>query len=250
MKLKLKLLGVAFVALGLASCDSNQKEVVTLEDYQNATKHLSSNLNQYVYNSVYRSSWESNDFLTYQKSVKGGTMFMKVDVANKQKSEAFDHQKVADGLNALLEKEYTATTLPIRSFKYNDNHSAIEFSVGRDSYSCDLNSYEITKKEATGARRSRNESVSPNGKLAAYIKDYNLWVKDLETGKSKQVTFDGIEDFGYATNNAGWIKSDVPVLKWSPDSKKIATMQQDARGVGEMYLTTTNVGHPKLEAWK
>jgi dipeptidyl aminopeptidase/acylaminoacyl peptidase len=45
-------------------------------------------------------------------------------------------------------------------------------------------------------------------------------------------------------------KSKSPVLKWSPDSKKIATFRQDAREVGEMYLTSTNVGHPKLEAWK
>jgi dipeptidyl aminopeptidase/acylaminoacyl peptidase len=37
---------------------------------------------------------------------------------------------------------------------------------------------------------------------------------------------------------------------WSPDSKKIATFQHDGRGVGEMYLTTTKVGHPELEAWK
>ena len=250
MKFKLKLLGVMLFTLSMMSCDSNQKEIVTLEDYQNAAKHLSSNLNQYVYNSVNSIQWKSTDYLTYQKTVKGGTQFMKVDIANKQKSEAFDHQKVADKLNALLEKEYTATTLPFRSFTFNDDISAIEFSIERTSYSCDLNSYEITEKEGSSARRSRNESVSPNGKLAAYIKDYNLWVKNLETGKSKQVTFDGFEDFGYATNNAGWIKSDVPVLKWSPDSKKIATMQQDARGVGEMYLTSTNVGHPKLEAWK
>ena len=64
------------------------------------------------------------------------------------------------------------------------------------------------------------------------------------------MTFDGIKDYGYATNNAGWIKSDKPVLKWSPNLTKIATFRQDARGVGEMYLTTTNVGHPKLQAWK
>ena len=39
-------------------------------------------------------------------------------------------------------------------------------------------------------------------------------------------------------------------MVWSPDSKKIATFQQDQRNVGEMYLVNTQVGHPKLEAWK
>ena len=111
-----------------------------------------------------------------------------------------------------------------------------------------LTDYKAPKKEASSA--SRNEHVSPNGKLAAYIDNYNLWVRDLLTNKKTQITFDGKEDYGYATNNAGWTKGDNAVLKWSPNSDKIATFQQDARGVGMMYLTTTNVGHQKLEAWK
>jgi dipeptidyl aminopeptidase/acylaminoacyl peptidase len=95
-----------------------------------------------------------------------------------------------------------------------------------------------------------DDVVSPDGKRTAYIKDYNLWVKDIATGKETQLTTDGIKDFGYATDNAGWVHSDRAILVWSPDSKKIATFQQDQRGTGDMYLVSTNVGHPKLEAWK
>ena len=97
---------------------------------------------------------------------------------------------------------------------------------------------------------NRNEFISPNGFLAAFIDDYNLWIRDLKTNELTQLTFDGEKNYGYATNNAGWIKTDGPVLKWNLSSDKIATFRQDARGVGEMYLTTTNVGHPKLQAWK
>ena len=64
------------------------------------------------------------------------------------------------------------------------------------------------------------------------------------------LTTDGVKDFGYATDNAGWAKSDRPIVVWSPDSKKIATFQQDQRNVGEMYLVSTAVGHPQLQAWK
>jgi hypothetical protein len=94
------------------------------------------------------------------------------------------------------------------------------------------------------------EFLSPDGNLAAYINDFNLWIRNTKTDVRTQLTFDGIKDYGYATNNAGWIQSKGPVLKWSPKSDKIATFRQDAREVGEMYLTTTNVGHPKLQAWK
>ena len=69
-------------------------------------------------------------------------------------------------------------------------------------------------------------------------------------GKETPLTTDGVKDFGYATDNAGWTKSDRPILLWSPDSKKIATFQHDGRKVGEMYLVDTRVGHPRLQAWK
>ena len=42
----------------------------------------------------------------------------------------------------------------------------------------------------------------------------------------------------------------APSSAWSPDSKKIATQQQDERKVGDMYLVQTRVGHPVLRAWK
>ncbi len=98
--------------------------------------------------------------------------------------------------------------------------------------------------------RNFTEIVSPDGKKSAFIKDWNLWVRDTETQKETQLTTDGIKDFGYATDNAGWKHSDRAILVWSPDSKKIATFQQDQRGVSEMYLVSTNVGAPTLQAWK
>ena len=93
--------------------------------------------------------------------------------------------------------------------------------------------------------------MSPDGKYAAFIKDYNLWVRDVTTGTETQLTTDGVKDFGYATDNAGWISSDRPVLKWSPDSKKIATFQQDQR----RRRRDVPGGHrrraiPTLRAWK
>lgn len=99
-------------------------------------------------------------------------------------------------------------------------------------------------------RRSANEVVSPDGKKAVFIRDWNLWVRDLDTRKEAPLTTDGVKDYGYATDNAGWKHSDAAIVSWSPDSKKIATFQQDQRKVNDMYLVTTNVGAPKLEQWK
>jgi len=105
----------------------------------------------------------------------------------------------------------------------------------------------LPQQRAAGARP---ESISPDGKKAAFIREYNLWMRDVASGRETQLTTDGVKDFGYATDNAGWIRSDRPVMVWSPDSRRIATFQQDDRHVGEMYLVTTKVGHPELQAWK
>ena len=138
-------------------------------------------------------------------------------------------------------------------------HYKLKKKNGSDSFTINLNSLEKTiysENKTLALQRSKfskknsYEILSPNRELAIYIDNFNLWVRNTKTDKRFQLTFDGFNNYGYATNNAGWKKSKSPVLKWSPDSKKIATFRQDARGVGEMYLTSTNVGHPKLEAWK
>jgi len=92
--------------------------------------------------------------------------------------------------------------------------------------------------------------MSPDGKKAAFIKDWNLYVRDVASGQEKKLTTDGEQNNGYATDNAGWASSDRPILLWSPDSKKIATQQQDERKVGDMFLVETKVGHPVLKSWK
>ncbi len=106
---------------------------------------------------------------------------------------------------------------------------------------------------AAPARRAPGrapESLSPDGTHAVFIRDHNLWVRDVATNAERPLTTDGIADFGYATDNAGWVHSDRPVVLWSPDSRKVATFQQDQRGTGMMYLVRTKVGHPELSAWR
>ena len=104
----------------------------------------------------------------------------------------------------------------------------------------------------TGMTGTPVASVSPDGSKAIYICDWNLWVRDVATGQERQLTTDGEKNFGYATSNAGWTTSAGTALSWSPDSKKIATQQQDERKVGDMFLVETpvNGGHPVLRAWK
>lgn len=101
-----------------------------------------------------------------------------------------------------------------------------------------------------GRRGGAPESMSPDGTKAVFIRNWNLWVRDVASGKETPLTQDGVKDYGYATDNAGWTHSERPIVLWSPDSKKVATFQQDQRKVGDMFLVRTRVGHPELAAWK
>ncbi|MGH8169310.1 MAG: DPP IV N-terminal domain-containing protein [Steroidobacteraceae bacterium] len=107
---------------------------------------------------------------------------------------------------------------------------------------------------APASRRSASAEAqaarSPDGQWAAFIRQDNLWVRRVATGQAIQLTFDGVKDFGYATDNSGWHHSSRAVVSWSSDSRRIATYQQDQRGVADMYVVRTGVGHPALEAWK
>jgi dipeptidyl aminopeptidase/acylaminoacyl peptidase len=116
---------------------------------------------------------------------------------------------------------------------------------------CELPECKAAAHDVAGGRPpAKDDTPSPDGKLTAFVRDWNLWVREMPGGKETQLTRDGVKDYGYATDNAGWIFSDRPIIVWSPDSKKIATFRQDQRNVGEMYLVDTRVGHPKLLAWK
>ena len=59
---------------------------------------------------------------------------------------------------------------------------------------------------------NNKEHLSPDGSKAAFIIDYNLWVRHTGNNNLTQLTFDGTKHYGYATNNAGWVRDDRPVL--------------------------------------
>ncbi len=222
-------------------------EAVTIEDYQRAERFLGVNTSPLVLGIVSNQTWLKNDLLIYKNTIADGSAFILANPDTKQKQRAFDHDQLASSLSKLVGKEIKPVDLPITPLNLSDDGLSLSFNAEGKRYKVDLSTYIISEVSPANLR---NEYLSPNGLLAAYIKDYNLWVRDTQSGKTTQLTFDGKQDYGYATDNAGWTKSDSPVLLWSPNSDKIATFQHDGRGVGEMYLYSTKVGHSKLEAWK
>jgi dipeptidyl aminopeptidase/acylaminoacyl peptidase len=247
----LKFALMAALAVAATSISSSAQQILTAADYQRAEKFMGYNTSPLVFHNV-RPHWLPDDRFWYRNVGPDGSEFVLYDAAHATRQPAFDHAKIAAALSAAAGKTCDAAHLPFMSFEFSPDGHSISFDVQAKHWTCDVQGSHCAAdtKPEDHAASPRVESLSPDSKSAAFIRDFNLWVRDVATSKETQLTTDGVKDFGYATDNAGWIHSDRAVLLWSPDSKKIATFQQDQRGVGEMYLVETKVGHPKLEAWK
>ena len=229
---------------------------LTTADYAQAEKFMNYNVAPLVLHTMARPNWLPDERFWYRTTTANGSEFVLFDPAKKTGQPAFDHAKLAAALSTAAGRPADAAHLPFVDFEFAADGRAIVVLVRGQRLRCDLEAYRCSaeggvqeKPDSQRALRAL-EVLSPDKKYGAFIRDFNLWVRDVATGKETQLTTDGVKDFGYATDNAGWVQSDRPILLWSPDSKKIATFQQDQRGVGEMYLVETKVGHPKLQAWK
>jgi dipeptidyl aminopeptidase/acylaminoacyl peptidase len=240
---------IVFVAVRAAAQDP---PALSADAYARAERFLAGYTSPLVLHGAVRPTWlpGDGDRFWYRVVVgEGGAAgFVLVDAGKGTKAPAFDHARVAAALSAAAGGKYDATHLPFTRFAYSAGGRSITFTAEGRGWTCEVTGASCSADKETA--RPNGAAVSPDGRLAAFIRQENLWVRDLATGAERQLTTDGAADFGYATDNAGWTKSDRPVLLWSPDSRKIATFQQDQRGVGEMYLVNTQVGHPRLQTWK
>ncbi len=237
---------------------AQQGNSLTSKDYERAENFMGYNTQKLIDHAPATPNWLQGDRFWYRTLTPQGSEFIVVDAAKGTRSAAFDQQRLATSLSAATGHPYTASMLPFQFFNYGVDKKSIIFKAAGTQWKADLQNYTVTKDTSLQAdymnrprfRGSSNEVISPDGNLAAFIKDNNLWVRNVRTGQQTQLTTDGIKNYGYATDNAGWTSSDRPVLRWSPDSRKIATFRQDQRNAGDMYLVTTNVGHPTLKSWK
>ena len=197
---------------------SQEKRVYTMEDYARAERMVNYNTGALIDRADVRPNWVEGDKFWYRVLTATGAEYVLVDPVKKSRTAYATRDQLAAALS-------TATGKTIEASK-------------------------LREERGFGRRGGGAVVVSPDGKRAAFIRDYNLWVRDLATKQETQLTTDGEKDFGYATDNAGWKHSDGPILRWSEDGKKIATFKDDQRKVGDMYIVTTKVGHPILHEWK
>lgn len=267
---------------------ASAQRVYTDHDYANAERWMGYNVNPLVDHTVSEVQYLSDGRVFFRDPAGGSVVFRIADFRTGKVEPAFDTEKLAAALSKASGQEVEAKYLRIESYEPEAKGFAVTvrgqiYHCAADAASCVAEPPPVQHPEQkrngqppaglsateTGGNAQMNAKgktsrhptrpvgrsrapfdVSPDKKLAAFIRDNNLWVRDQATGEERQLTTDGIKDFGYATDNAGWTHSDAPILVWSPDSKKIATFQQDQRNDGMMYLVSVTNRHPTLEAWR
>ena len=215
----------------------------TAADYARS-EGLGRRLEGLVINQAQAPTWvgEGNRFW-YRKTVEGGNAFVVVDAATGQKQPAFDHARLATALSQVSGERYTPTTLPFNSFTYAESESVIEFVADSVNWRCGVREYFCENKgrvpfqqqyasqwSALGLPpapyRPDTPRRSPDGKWEAMIRNHNIAVREVASGKVTILSVDGIEGNAYQHNS----------IRWSPDSKKLVAYR-------------VKPGHERLVHW-
>jgi dipeptidyl-peptidase-4 len=213
--------------------------------YEKLTRERSSLVK---YEGLERVEWTADGAAMYQYEKD---TFLKIDAVSGEKVPLFDDEAIIGAYNMLTGKK--EDKLPFRRFSYLDQGEKIRFMVGSRAFVYDLATakmlFYVPEREITGVRgRTYSEVFSPDFKYRAFIRDYNLYIEDLE-GNEKALTTDGCKDL--RNGFPDWVYpeelSQYEAFWWSPDSKKIAFMQFDESPVGKYPIVHNISPRPELE---
>ncbi len=129
-------------------------------------------------------------------------------------------------------------------------------SIYRHSYHATYYVYDFSTKTLQPLSengKQRLATFSPDATKVAFMRDNNLFIKDLNTGKEKQFTKDGL--YNHIINGApDWVYEEEFSFSqgfyWSPDSKKIAYMKFDESNVREFQMEEFEGLYPDWYSFK
>ena len=191
-----------------------------------------------VKNPFVRPTWIGNsDRFWYRRDTATGHDYRIVDAATGQSHAAFDHSALSAALGRLGVKQ-SADQLGLEKLRFANDEKSLWFEIEGRPFVCQLADMQCREQD----RLPAGLLVSPDGKQAAFVRDANVWVRDLSTGRERQLTNDGQADNGYGIYPDGWkagfvsrAKEPAPLapwqVSWSPDSSKLLVPHLDQRHV-------------------
>ena len=247
LRVALSLAVAAVPAMALAQSAAPRQ--LTTDEYAKAEQFLAASITPLVSGLAGRPTWLPDGRFWYRATTSDGAEFRLVNLMRRTRQPAFDHARLASALSASVDGTVEPTRLPFQTMNLANDARSVTVTIRGRTVRCDLVAYSCADAPRTPPPPA-NSSVSPDGRWAVFIRNHNLWAKEMASATETQLTTDGIADFGYATDNAGWTHSANPIVSWSNDGRQLATFQHDGRGVTDMHLVSTNVGNPVLQSWK
>ncbi|MDB9952698.1 S9 family peptidase [Porticoccaceae bacterium] len=191
-----------------------------------------------AYNTTLYPIWiGDSDCFWYERERKKGKEYRLVDANAESNHVAFDHAVFAAALAKAVEQEVDANNLPITDVDMvigseEKSITSLEFTAFDKRWNFDTTSATCNDINLV----SKDWSISPDGKHGAFVRDFNLWIHEFETGKETALTDDGEAFFQYGVAGSAWGFAMVPTVQacWSENSEKIFTVKRDTREVKEL----------------
>lgn len=235
---------------------------VTESDYRRAESFLPQNARALAFRMRVEPRWvRGGARFWYKVNTREGTEYLFVDPDRNVKQRAFDHVRMAAALSAASGRSYAANALPLDSLDYLSDTNTLAVTVGEERWVCDLAAYVCVRDESP--RVLRTERLSPDGRWAASVKDFNVVIRSVSGKTEIAATTDGTRHHAYGgrtEGNTSFVSdrlrgvSKPPVAIWSPDSKKILFCRLDERKVQESFLLQSappgGVARPVLHTFK
>ena len=231
----------------------DNKNELTSRYRQAQTLHQALGTKSLVQNDTLFPHWIGNtDCFWYERTTKQGREpttkigkeFRLVDAKAATNTIAFDHNALAIALEQVSDQSVDHENLPV-------SYVAINLSTATPSVvSVSFVAFDQHWKFSSKNNRCQaiespivkvDEAISPDGKRIAFVRDYNLWLRDVASGEEQAVTFDGEEDYAYGGCHNAWGSPSLPEAPslWSPDSIRLLFVLRDKRQV----LTLPMVDH-------
>jgi dipeptidyl-peptidase-4 len=105
----------------------------------------------------------------------------------------------------------------------------------------------------SSAGKQQLASFSPDGTMVAFVRDNNIYVKNLSTDIEQQITTDG--KLNHIINGTtDWVYEEefsfTKAFFWSPDSRRIAYLKFDESNVRQFNMVYYNDLYPELYTYK